>query len=229
MIFQNLETIRQKINLACSRSGQLSENIHLIAVTKKVPAGPMIEASRYNITDFGESKVQEAQTKFQEIHTAHPHLKWHLIGHLQSNKVNRAVELFDLIQSVDSIKLIERIDRNAFELKKIQNCLIELKVSQEPAKTGMDETELDAFFEYTESLKNINIQGLMCIAPYFQDLNQTRPYFKKARKIFEKYFILKNKIKNPILSMGMSHDFETAIEEGSTMVRVGTAIFGDRI
>jgi pyridoxal phosphate enzyme (YggS family) len=146
-----------------------------------------------------------------------------MIGHLQTNKVNRAVEIFDMIQSVDSIKLVGAIDRRAAQIGKIQDCLVEVKVSGEEAKTGLAEEEIEPFLESFSSLKNVRLRGLMAIAPYFENAEDARPYFSRAREIFQKYFV-----RQPILSMGMSGDFEIAIEEGSSMVRLGNAIFGQR-
>lgn len=230
MIRENISRLQQQISQACKRAGRKFEEVRLVAVTKKVPLEHITEAVDFGLNEIAESRVQEAQDKFQGIHALKPDLKWHLIGQLQSNKVNRAVEIFDLIQSVDSAKLIGRIDRRASEIRKIQDCLLEVKVSEEPAKTGLPETELDSFFSSVQSLKHVRILGLMCIPPYFKDPNHARPYFAKSRKIFEKYFVLGRDlgVERPILSMGMSHDFEIAIEEGSTMLRIGTAIFGPR-
>lgn len=229
MIQENLLKIKERINNACSRSGRNIEEIQLVAVTKNVPEDKILEAVRLGISEIGESRVQESQGKFQFIHRSAPDLKWHLIGHLQSNKVNRAVEFFDLIQSADSEKLLERINRRAQELNKVQECLIEIKISEESAKSGFIPEEIEKILDFSSVLKNVAVKGMMCIAPYFENPEQSRIYFAKGKKIFEKWFKKSGNEPNASLSMGMSNDFETAIEEGSTMIRIGTAIFGSRV
>lgn len=212
-----------RIDQSCQRVGRRKEEVQLVAVTKTVPAEMITEAVRSGIKEIGESRVQESLDKYQTIHSSFPSLRWHMVGHLQRNKVNRAVELFDCIQSVDSTKLIEAIDRRASELGKIQDCLVEVKVSDEPSKQGLPPEELSHFMQFCSSLKNVRLNGMMILAPYFDNAEQVRPYFKKAKEIYDQFFI-----QHPILSMGMSSDFEIAIEEGSNMVRIGTALFGVR-
>lgn len=230
MIEENLNKVLERIEKACQRSQRSKEEIQLVAVTKTVPVESIAEAVRCGVQIIGENKVQESQDKFQNLHASFTFLKWHMLGHLQTNKVNRAVEIFDCIQSVDSIKLIDAINRRASELNKIQDCLVEVKVSEEPTKYGLSPENLKNLLDYCQSLKNIKIQGLMIMAPFFEDVALARPYFTKARKLFEKFFISdpEPRVPNPVLSMGMSSDFEIAIEEGSSMVRIGTAIFGSR-
>ena len=220
-----MEAVRERIRWASERSGRSEKDITLIAISKKVQQVDILEAVSFGLHHFGESYVQEAWEKIEAIKGQAA--TWHMIGHLQTNKAARAVQLFDVIQSVDSLKLLGSMDRAAGDLKKIQECFIELKVSEEPTKGGLSETEIESFLDKTRELKNIRIAGLMTIAPLFDSSKDARPYFKKARKIFEKLFVDKMEPK-PELSMGMSSDFETAIEEGSTMVRVGQAIFGPR-
>ena len=225
MIRANLEAVRERIHLACRRSGRDAKDITLIGVSKKVPQESILEAVSCGLDRFGESYVQEAREKIKGL--AGRVAAWHMIGRLQTNKANRAVEIFDAIQSVDSPGLLGAIDRKAAELKKIQECFIEIKVSEEHTKGGLAETEIESFLKKAGEFKNIRIGGIMTMAPFFDSPEGSRPYFRKARKIFEKWFIDKAGAK-PELSMGMSGDFETAIEEGSTMVRIGRAIFGAR-
>ncbi|OGR87557.1 MAG: YggS family pyridoxal phosphate enzyme [Elusimicrobia bacterium RIFCSPLOWO2_01_FULL_60_11] len=219
MIRANLEAVRERIQRACRRSGRDEKEITLIGVTKKVPRESILEALSCGLDCFGESYVQEARDKITGLKGRVS--AWHMIGRLQSNKANRAVELFDVVQSVDSLKLLGAIDRKAAELRKIQDCFIEIKVSEEHSKGGLAETGIESFLKKTGEFKNIRLAGMMTMAPFFDSPEGARPYFKRARKIFEKSGLSE-------LSMGMSGDFEAAIEEGSTMVRVGRAIFGAR-
>jgi pyridoxal phosphate enzyme (YggS family) len=222
MIQDNIARIRERIADVCLKAGRKTEEVHLLAVTKNVPAEKIAEALSFGVGDIGESRIQESGEKFSLLRPSHPTVQWHMIGHLQRNKVNRAVEVFDVLQSVDSKRLLEAVERRAGELGKAQRCLVEIKVSEEAEKTGLPLNEIEDFMGWSVALKNVRIEGLMTIAPYFEDQEKTRPYFAQARRQFEKFF------KTGILSMGMSSDFEAAIQEGSTMVRVGTAIFGER-
>ena len=226
---ENLEKVLERVEKASLRAGRNKKEIRLVAVTKTVSVERILEAIQCGAGEIGESRVQETQDKFSLVRASGlsgvEGVKWHMIGRLQTNKVNRAVEIFDMIQSVDSLKLAQAIDRRAGQIQKIQDCLVELKVSEEAAKTGLEASVLESFMEQCAALKAIRLLGLMTIAPYFDDPDAARPYFAKARSLFEKFF------PNPgsILSMGMSGDFEAAIQEGSTLVRVGTAIFGSRV
>ena len=226
MIQKNLEKILEKIERVSERCGRKKQDIRLIAVTKTVPIENITEAIQNGIQDLGESRIQESQNKIHTLQSFAPSIQWHFIGHLQSNKVQKAVEGFNLIQSVDSFHLAKRIHQKAEQLNKIQNCLAEIKISNEPSKSGLPIQELELFLEQAQQLKNIKISGLMCVPPLNSDPNAVRPYFQKARKCYEQFFL--NSQENPILSMGMSNDFETAIEEGSTMIRIGSALFGNR-
>ena len=231
MLRENLERVRERMEEARERSGRKAEDIALVLVTKTIPKEAVLEAVSLGIKDIGESRVQEAEAKIGEIGHAAP-LAWHMIGHLQTNKVSRAVEIFDLIQSVDSKKILQAIDRQAGQIGKVQKCLVEIKLADDPAKTGLGEDELEDFCRASKSHKNIEIGGIMMIAPFFNTEENPRPYFARARKIFERLFLEKSGPwsgrPGAVLSMGMSGDFEAAIEEGSTMVRIGSAIFGVR-
>jgi len=223
MIEANLQRVLEKISKACAKGGRKVEEIQMVAVTKSVPIEIVEEAVRLGLKDLGESRVQEATIKSSFLQEKAPYLKWHLLGHLQSNKVRPAVKIFDFIESVDSVKLAANINQKAQELNKVQDCLMEVKLSEEPSKTGLAAEEVGKFLETCQSLSFIRIRGMMCLAPYFEDKEMSRPYFARGRKIFEKY-----RAQFKTLSMGMSNDFEIAIEEGSTQVRIGTALFGSR-
>ena len=176
--------------------------------------------------DLGENRVQEALTKVALIEGD---VRWHLIGHLQSNKARQAVETFDVIHTIDSCQLTERLDRLAGETRRRPTVMVQVDLAHEPAKSGADESELPAIIEALDAAHNLDFRGLMVIPPFFDSPEQTRPYFRRLRDILEGL----NRGRGPDqklteLSMGMSHDFEAAIEEGATMVRVGTAIFGER-
>ncbi len=220
MIQANLAAVQKSIERAALRAGRNPKEITLVAVTKKVSAERIAEALSCGVRDIAESYVQEALLKVPQVR-AKSSAQCHMIGHLQTNKVGKAVEIFDVIQSVDSLKLLGFINRKAAELGKIQKCFVEIKVSGENTKTGLPEADLDKFLEEADKYKSVQIGGIMTMAPFFDSQEDARPYFKKARKIFEKLGL-------EHLSMGMSGDYEVAVEEGSTMVRIGRAIFGER-
>ncbi|MBN1622206.1 MAG: YggS family pyridoxal phosphate-dependent enzyme [Endomicrobiales bacterium] len=225
MIKDNIDLIKNKIADACRRSNRNPGDISVIAVTKTVPVERVKEAIQSGIDEIGENKVQEAQSKIGDLPAA---VKKHFIGHLQTNKAKKAVELFDVIQSVDSLRLAQEINKSAAKINKIQDCLLEIKVSEEETKFGLSEEEAVSFLSKIEDLKNLRVLGIMAMAPYFDDKESYRPYFKKAKEIFNKIRENSKAADFNILSMGMSNDFEVAIEEGSNMVRIGTAIFGAR-
>ena len=226
-IIENILAINKRI---LELSQDKKEKVTFVAVTKTFPVQDVQEAINTGlIFDIAESKIQEALPKFEVLSNSINGINKHFIGHLQSNKAKKAVLNFDLIQSLDSIDLATDINRHAADINKIQNCLIELKVSAEESKFGVSKDKIIEIYEHCiNNCKNIKVCGIMTIAPYFEDKEQVRPYFKKANDIFVD---IKNKIKDEnfkILSMGMSGDFEVAIEEGSNMVRIGTSIFGER-
>jgi PLP dependent protein len=221
-IENNVETIKNRIN-AVLQAKNLKKEITLVAVTKNVALEQIQKAINTGITDIGESRVQEAVNKIPLIKNIG--IKKHFIGHLQTNKAKKAVELFDVIQSIDSKNLALEIDKRAKELKKVQDCLIELKLSSEETKYGLSSAEIFEFIKNIDEFANIEFRGLMMIAPYSADPEKTRPFFKNAKDIFDKAGKLIGKPEFNVLSMGMSGDFEQAIEEGSNMVRIGTAIF----
>ena len=214
-IANNIAQVRERMAGAAARAGRKADEITLVAVTKKKPASAIAEAMAAGVTAVGENYVQEAEEKRRQVTSGH----WHLLGHLQSNKAKLAVSLFDLIQSVDSVKLASAIGRQSEE--KPQAILLQVHLGDEETKTGFaPHVVLEAAAEIA-TLPNISLQGLMGIAPNGTD---PRPYFQELKRLFDAL----PPANRQVLSMGMSGDFETAIEEGATLVRVGTAIFGAR-
>ncbi|MFQ3573290.1 MAG: YggS family pyridoxal phosphate-dependent enzyme [Thermodesulfovibrionales bacterium] len=231
MITNNLSEIYKRIYRAALKSDRDPKDVTLLAVSKTFPLDKIVEAVDAGIRFFGESRVQEAEKKikvFTEIaeNKGFTNVKWHLVGHLQTNKVQKAVRLFDLIQSVDSVHLLEKIDQEARKIGKIQDVLIQVNLSEETTKFGISEDSLIDMVKKAYSLNNVRLQGLMTLPPYFDNPEDVRPYFKRLYEI--KREIQRSGYTIYHLSMGMSHDFEVAIEEGATIIRLGTAIFGER-
>lgn len=220
----NIKNVKEKIKTAAEKSGRKGEEITLVAVSKKFPAEIIRTAVKNGLTDIGESRLQEAEPKINELGNI---ARWHMVGHLQTNKVKKAVPLFDLIQSLDSFKLANEINRQAKLLDKKINCLLEVNSSGEDSKYGFSLDETLDIIKRIINFKYINLCGLMTIGPYTNDLDSIRRAFVLTRELFsEGQKIVGDSFST--LSMGMSSDYEIAIEEGSTMVRVGTAIFGIR-
>jgi len=223
-IAENINFIKNRIEATAN-----GKKITLLAVTKTFSADCAKQAIDAGILDIAESKMQEAIPKFEVLSNSLNGINKHFIGHLQSNKAKKAVQNFDLIQSLDTVDLAKDINRHAKDIGKIQKCLIELKVSNEETKFGASKETVSAIYDYCSlNCPNILICGIMTIAPFFDDKELVRPYFKLAYNVFENIKKTKNDDNFNILSMGMSDDFEIAIQEGSNMVRVGTAIFGER-
>jgi pyridoxal phosphate enzyme (YggS family) len=214
----NVDTVRQRIEQACQRSGRSPSEITLVAVTKTVDPPAVAAAFAAGISHFGENRVQEAVTKIEQLADLTPHPTWHMVGHLQTNKAKKAVEIFDLIQSVDSIKLAEVLSQRT---PKTLPILLEVNIAGEGSKSGFSINEVAPALEATSSLPRLAIKGLMTIAPLVDDPEEVRPVFHKLRS-------LRDSLGLEHLSMGMTDDFEVAIEEGATMVRIGRAIFGER-
>ncbi len=231
-LLENISTIYKRMSHAAMRAERNPEDVKLIAVTKTVSAERIKEAIDAGLRIFGENRVQEATAKIEELlklSTADyrlPTISWHLIGHLQRNKAKIAVQLFDLIHSLDSIGLAKELNKHAEKTGKIQDVLIEIKLSHEETKHGVLKEELMELLKTVNNMKNLNLRGLMTIPPFFDDPEDTRPYFRQLRELKDKAEAMGFNL--PELSMGMSNDFEVAIEEGATMVRIGTAIFGQR-
>jgi pyridoxal phosphate enzyme (YggS family) len=220
----NLETINKKIKEAALKVNRDPQEIKLVAVTKTATLEQIKEAINEGVKIIGENKVQEATEKYQVLTTE---VKWHLIGHLQTNKVKYAVEIFDLIHSVDSIKLAKEIDKRSVQFKKIIDVLIEVNISGEETKYGYNPEKVEAFLKEISEFSGIRVRGLMTIAPISKNKEEVRPYFRRLRELSER--IRDKNIKNikmDYLSMGMTDDFEIAIEEGANMVRIGRGIFG---
>ena len=224
IIKNNLEIINEKIKKAALRTNKNPEEIKLVAVTKTATIKQIKEAISVGVKIIGENKVQEAKEKYQILSA---NIEWHLVGHLQTNKVKYAIEIFDLIHSVDSIKLAKEIDKRSLQFGMITNVLVEVNVSGEETKYGIKPEEVEPFLKEISEFSRIRVRGLMTIAPIAEDKEEVRPYFRKLRKLFEKIKIenMKN-IRMDYLSMGMTEDFEAAIEEGANMVRIGRGIFG---
>ncbi len=225
-IKENVDRIREVISETALKCGRRSEDIILLAASKTQPVEKIVQAYEAGVRYFGENRVQEGIKKIEEL-KSYTDIHWHLIGGLQTNKAKYAVKHFELIHSLDREALADEIDKRAKKIGKVQDVLIEVNVGEEESKYGVKPSDLERLFEYSLSKENINILGLMCIPPYFEDKEKSRPYFAMLRdlrdKIEEKFAV-----KLPHLSMGMSHDFDVAIEEGATIVRLGTAIFGER-
>jgi pyridoxal phosphate enzyme (YggS family) len=211
-----LEQVRARIAAAASRAGRRAEDIALVAVTKVFPASVIRNAYALGLRDFGENYLQEFEGKYPQVQDL-AEARFHLIGHLQSNKAKRAAELFHIIQTVDSEKLARRLDA----VNKPLQVMLEVKLSSEEAKSGADPSELPALIAAVKSCSNLSLRGLMTMPPWSDDPEVSRPYFRKLRELAVEYGLAQ-------LSMGMSHDLEAAIEEGATHVRVGTALFGRR-
>lgn len=202
----------------------------LAVVTKGRSVSEMLEIIEAGATIIAENRVQEAKEKFAalEEHAGWQNLEKHLIGHLQTNKVNDAVQLFNVIQSVDSLRIAEAIDEAAEKIKKVQQVLIQVNISKDEDKFGIYPSELKGFYDSLKDFENLQIEGLMTITKNYDDMAETRTDFQKMKVLFDE-FCSYAEIRDPVLSMGMSSDYQMAIEEGSNMVRVGTAIFGPRL
>ena len=211
-----LAAVRERIARAVERARRDPEQILLLAVTKVFPASVIREAYEIGLRDFGENYVQELETKHPEL-AGLADARFHLIGHLQSNKSNKAADLFQTIQTVDSAKLARRLNATGRAL----DVMLEVKLSPEEAKSGADPSELAELIAAVRECPNLRLLGLMTMPPWSDDPEAARPYFRRLRELGERHGL-------PQLSMGMSHDLEAAIEEGSTCVRVGTALFGRR-
>jgi pyridoxal phosphate enzyme (YggS family) len=223
-IAHNLRQVTQRIAEACAETGRKPDDITILAVTKGHSAGTVQAAVRAGLTNIGENRVQEADEKISELGKI---ARWHMIGHLQTNKVKKAVELFDVIQSIDSLRVAEEINKRAGEAGKLIECYIEINSSGEEQKTGVDPSETLQLITQVRSLSNIKLSGLMTVGPLTESEESIRKSFVLCRGLFKKgRDTVGEQFAN--LSMGMSSDFELAIAEGSTMIRVGTAIFGAR-
>jgi len=219
-----MEDIARRIRAACDRAGRDPDTVRLLPVSKTVSPDGVAEAAACGLTVFGENRVQEAR---QKIPLCPSHLKWHLVGHLQTNKVREAVRLFEMIHAVDSMRLLEFVDRIAQEEGRSMPVCLEVNVSGERSKFGMAPEEVPAALARSSTLFRVQIMGVMTIPPVSKDPEEARGYFRRLRELRDRW---RQESGLPLeeLSMGMSHDFEVAVEEGATWVRLGTLLFGAR-
>jgi hypothetical protein len=226
-IADNIVRVQERIAAACGRAGRRPEEVKLVAVSKTVPPERIRQACDAGLRDFGENRVQEASAKRAPL--ADLDATWHLVGHLQTNKAWHARELFQCIHSVDSLRLAEKLDKAAVPGRERLPVLLEVNFAEEPSKSGARGGEVLQLAEGVGLLPTLELRGLMVIPPFFEDPEQARPFFRRLRELAA---MIQSRnlpgVSMGELSMGMSHDFEVAIEEGATMVRIGTAIFGPR-
>ena len=226
-IGERFENVRARIRAAAERAGRSPDEIQLIAISKTHSAAIVLEAVAAGVTDLGENRVQEAESKINEI--GRDAARWHLVGHLQTNKARRAVELFDVIHSVDSVALVEKLERLCVEGERHElPVLVQVDLAGEQTKSGVDSASLPTLLEAFAGCDRVRLVGLMTLPPFFEDPECTRPFFKALRDLRDELKAQGHFHGPGELSMGMSHDYEVAIEEGATMVRVGTSIFGER-
>jgi len=225
-IRDNLTQVQRRIEEAARRAGRNPQEIKLVAVSKTIPVSLIREGIAAGIKILGENRVQEAREKIKDLGKP---VQWHLVGHLQRNKVKYIFELFDMVHSVDSLALAQEIDKEGAKRNKIMPILVQVNIAGEKTKSGLSPKELIPTLKAMSPLHHVSIKGLMTLPPYFPDPEQVRPFFKELRELAHQ---VKQEgiegIEMEELSMGMSHDFSIAIEEGATMVRIGTAIFGPR-
>lgn len=220
--------VKASVATAAKQCDRDPSGITLIAISKTHPASVVNEVIELGATDLGENRVQEAETKIPEV--GQKGARWHLVGHLQANKARRALGLFDVIHSLDSIELARRLDRLCVEIgRESLPLLIQVDLGHEETKAGVDEKELPRLVETVQKLERLELIGLMTLPPFYEDPKQARPFFRRLRELRDELAI-KGAFgeRGGELSMGMTHDFAVAIEEGATMVRIGTAIFGER-
>lgn len=227
MICDNIDKIRSEIKRTAQQCGRNPDDIRLVAVSKRMPVVDVTRAQQCGQLVFGENYLQDAQKKIEQLDNS---LQWHFIGHLQSNKAATAAELFQVIETVDRLKIARALDTHAGRLNKILDILIQVNVSKEPQKSGVVPDKTEKLLEDIAPFTHLNVRGLMTMPPYGRDPEASRPWFRELRQISKRLadkglFADNNAVE---LSMGMSGDFTVAIEEGATLIRVGTAIFGPR-
>jgi pyridoxal phosphate enzyme (YggS family) len=224
---ENIGHVRERIASACRRAGRRPEEVKLVAVSKTVPPELIRRAYEAGLRDFGENRVQEANAKRPALSDLT--VTWHMVGHLQSNKAKLARELFHVVHSVDSLRLAQKLDQAAVCSDDKLPVLVQVNLGDELTKSGAREEEISQLAEQVGRLKTLELRGLMGLPPFFEDPEQARPFFRRLRELAKSLEALNlSNVSMQELSMGMSHDFEIAIEEGSTAVRIGTAIFGPR-
>ncbi|MGC8768761.1 YggS family pyridoxal phosphate-dependent enzyme [Calditerrivibrio sp.] len=229
MIGDRIRYITEKIDRAAVRSGRRLDDITLVAVSKTFPIEKIIDAYNSGLRIFGESRLQEAAGKIEHL-KAFPDIKFHMIGHLQTNKIRMLKDYFSLVHSVDSVHLAKKMNDYFYSINRVQDILIQVNLVNEPQKYGIKIEEFDEMMEKMKSFPNLRVRGLMFIPPFYDDPEMNRGNFRRMKVLFDE---TKKKYKEfkefDILSMGMSDDFEIAIEEGANMVRIGSAIFGERV
>ncbi len=223
---ENVQKIKERIERACERAGRDPGEVSILAASKTRTPEEIREVFEAGIRLFGENRVQEARDKIPLLSDLS--IEWHMIGHLQRNKVKYAVNLFDVVESLDSKELADELEKRLSKVGKKMRVFIEVKLSPEETKHGCSPEEALELAKYVLSLEHLKLEGLMTVPPYFEDLELVRPYFRKLREIRDNLEDALG-VNLPHLSMGMSHDFEVAVEEGATIVRIGTAIFGERM
>jgi len=222
-----LLSVHSRIETAAADSGRRPGDVQLVAVSKTVPIEKLQIAIESGVTLLGENYIQESRDKFNALYS-HP-VSWHFIGHLQSNKSKYAVKMFDLIHSVDSLKLSRELDKQARKINKVQNVLVQVNISEESSKSGVLLEDTAQLVNEMSQMTHIAVKGLMTMPPYFNAPEKVRPYFKKLRQLRDQLMTMNIPgVSLAELSMGMTGDFEVAIQEGATLVRIGTAIFGER-
>lgn len=223
---QNIAQVRQNIAQAAKKAGRNPEDILLLAVSKTKPVEQIKEAVSCGLTSLGENKVQEIMDKYEPMGEG---IHWHLIGHLQTNKVKYIIDKVDMIHSVESIRLAEEIEKRAAAKNKVMDILVEINIAQEESKFGIPVNEVESFLQELSKFSHICIRGLMTVAPFVENPEENRLYFRKMRELLVDINAKKiDNINMDVLSMGMTGDYMVAIEEGATIVRVGTGIFGER-
>ncbi len=224
-VARNLESLRRRIEAAARRAGRDPGTITLVGVSKTVPPERIREAIEAGLLDLGENRVQEARDKAPLLPGT---VRWHLVGHLQSNKANQAARLFQVVHSVDSVEILRRLDQAVAREGRRIEALVQLDLAGEATKFGLEEGRLDDVLEAAASCRGVVVRGLMVLPPYDPDPETARPYFRRLRALLEEARARRPGLALDQLSMGMTEDFEVAIEEGATLVRVGRALFGER-
>ncbi|PYQ52735.1 MAG: YggS family pyridoxal phosphate-dependent enzyme [Acidobacteria bacterium] len=228
MIAERVAAVRERIARAAARAGRSADEITLVAVSKTHPPDAIREAFAAGVRHFGENKVQEAEGKIAALADLRAAgLRWHMVGHLQSNKGRRAAEIFDIVDAVDDFTLATRLETSAEHANKHLPVLVQVDLGREETKFGLDEAHLFPMLEELRGYKAVRVEGLMVLPPFAPDPEHTRPFFRRLRALLEEARG-RGLVRGRELSMGMSHDFDVAIEEGATQVRVGTALFGER-
>ena len=227
MIAERVAAVRERIARAAERAARRAEEITLVAVSKTHPPERVREAYAAGLRDFGENRVQEAEAKIAALEALRPSLRWHLVGHLQTNKARRAAALFDRIHSLDSAPLAHKLEHYAATDGMTLELLVQVDLASEATKHGADEAHLFPLLEEMRGMRRVRAVGLMVLPPLLPDPEKVRPYFRRLRELRDRA-VQQNLLLGGELSMGMSQDFEVAIEEGSTLVRIGTGVFGER-